>query len=310
MTTPVFNPANFAPGQPIDNNELPYLPGTTLVYDTFTAGNVLEQIITVTVTEKPLKIDGVNCTVVSDIVTDAQTGQLIEKTQDYFAQDKSGNVWYFGEAAQQYENGKLVGKEGSWKAGVHGAQPGIVMETSPQVGDSYDQENAPGVAQDHAEVTKLTGSASVPFGTFHHTLLVTLETSVLEPGAAETKYYAAGVGEVFGRDLVTGEQDRLVSVTTAAADSKTLSSALTDGGVISQFVQAMAAFGANDSGVRSGNATLPPNDSGQQGVSQLLQAMTAFGASGPGVYSYSSNATLLPHESGQHHFLAVHAHHG
>ena len=128
---PVFNPADFVQGQPIDNKFLPYALDTTFVYDTFTSDNKLEQIDTVTVTETTKKIDGVTCTVVSDVVKDTQSGQVLEKTQDYFAQDKSGNVWYFGEAARQYDNGKLVGKEGSWQAGVHGALPGIRHGSAP-----------------------------------------------------------------------------------------------------------------------------------------------------------------------------------
>src|SRR5262245_22627269 len=227
---PAFNPANFEKGQPIDNPYLPWKPGTTFLYDTY-VGNALEQIDTVTVTEKTKEIDGVTCTVVSDDVTDPKTGQFIEKTSDYYAQDKSGNVWYFGEDSAEYENGKLVTREGSWKAGVKGALPGIIQEAHPKIGDSYDEENAPNVAHDHGEVISLTGSASVPFGSFHHNLLVVHETSTLEPGAAENKYYRAGVGEVCGVDLQTGEQDRLVSVTTDTGTAK--------------LVQAMAGFGAS-----------------------------------------------------------------
>jgi hypothetical protein len=242
---PVFNPANFKKGQPIDNPYLPWRPGTTFLYDTYAKGNVLEQIDTVTVTDKTKVIDGVTCTAVSDIVTDPKTGQLIEKTTDYYAQDKSGNVWYFGEDSAEYENGKLVTREGSWKAGVKGALPGIIQEAHPKIGDSYDEENAPNVAHDHGKVISLTGSASVPFGTFHHDLLVVHETSSLEPGAAENKYYLAGVGEVFGVDLQTGEEDRLVSVTCAGT---------------AKLVQAMASFGAGTAALTT-NLANPAHDS-------------------------------------------------
>ena len=88
---PAFDPANFEKGQPIDNPYLPWKPGTTFVYHTYLPGNVLEQIDTVTVTDKTRRIDGVTCTVVSDVVTDPKTGQLIENTKDYYAQDKSGS---------------------------------------------------------------------------------------------------------------------------------------------------------------------------------------------------------------------------
>ena len=251
----VFNPANFEKGQPIDNRYLPWKPGTTFLYDTYAAGNVLEQIDTVTVTEKTKRIDGVTCTAVSDVVTDPKTGAFIEKTKDYYAQDKTGNVWYFGESSAEYDHGKVVSRAGSWKAGAKGALPGIIQEAHPHVGDSYDEENAPNVAHDHGQVISLTGSASVPFGTFKNNLLVTHETSVLEPGAAENKYYLAGVGEVFGVDLVTGEQDRLVSVTTNTGTAK--------------LVQAMASFGANSPPLTNSLVNAAANDSSSH---QMLAA--------------------------------------
>ena len=246
---PAFDPANFVKGQPIDNPYLPWKPGTTFVYHTYLPGNVLEQIDTVTVTATTKKIDGVICTAVSDNVTDPKTGAFIEKTTDYYAQDKSGNVWYFGEASAEFVNGK-VDKSGSWMAGQKGALPGIIQEAHPQVGDSYDEENAPNVAHDHGVVTSLTGSASVPFGTFKHDLLVVHETSSVEPGAAEDKYYLAGVGEVFGKDLVSGEQDRLVSVTTDTGTS--------------QLVQAMASFGGSGPSLNGNSLNSAANESSLQ----------------------------------------------
>jgi hypothetical protein len=213
---PVFDPTNFKKGQPIDNPFLPWIPGTTFLYDTYLPGKVLEQIDTVRVTHHTKQIDGVTCTAVSDNVTDPQTGQFIEKTTDYYAQDKSGNVWYFGEKSAEYDNGKLVTTEGSWLAGVKGAHPGIIQEANPHIGDSYDEEFAPDVARDHGEVIGLNGAATVPAGHFDH-LLVTRETSVLEPGAPETKYYAAEVGEVFGKEQLTGETDRLVFISSTTA---------------------------------------------------------------------------------------------
>lgn len=261
MTTTTVNGADFLQGAPIDNPFLPWKPGTTFTYEN-ADGSVLD---TETVQQGRTNIDGVDVTVVLDEVKDAKSGQVLEHTLDYYAQDTKGNVWYFGEQSEEFQNGKLVAKD-SWKAGAEGAQPGIIMEAHPKVGDSYDQENAPGtgnsphVAQDHAQVTSLTGSASVPFDNFHHDLLVTLETSVLEPGAAENKYYAAGIGQVFGKDLVTGEQERLVSITPSPAVSTSQSVASATS--VSQMVQAMASFGANGSGVGSGVAMQPHDEAG------------------------------------------------
>jgi hypothetical protein len=245
------NGADFVSGQSIDNPFLPWKPGTTFTYTN--ADNTV--IDTETVLSKTTKIAGVDTTVVLDEVKDANTGQVLEHTLDHYAQDTNGNVWYFGEESKEFENGKLVSKD-SWKAGIQGAEPGIIMEARPQVGDSYDQENAPGVgnsphiAQDHAEVTSLAGSATVPAGHFTN-LLVTLETSPLEPGAAENKYYSAGIGEVFGNDLVTGEQERLVSVSPGpvVAASPAQDSSQTQPTSAFHMAQAMASFGASSSGL-------------------------------------------------------------
>jgi hypothetical protein len=250
-TETTVNGADFVSGQSIDNPFLPWKPGTTFTYTN--ADNTV--IDTETVLSKTTKIAGVDTTVVLDEVKDANTGQVLEHTLDHYAQDTNGNVWYFGEESKEFENGKLVSKD-SWKAGIQGAEPGIIMEARPQVGDSYDQENAPGVgnsphiAQDHAEVTSLAGSATVPAGHFTN-LLVTLETSPLEPGAAENKYYSAGIGEVFGNDLVTGEQERLVSVSPGpvVAASPAQDSSQTQPTSAFHMAQAMASFGASSSGL-------------------------------------------------------------
>ena len=260
-TETTVNGADFVSGQSIDNPFLPWKPGTTFTYTN--ADNTV--IDTETVLSKTTKIAGVDTTVVLDEVKDAKTGQVLEHTLDHYAQDTNGNVWYFGEESKEFENGKLVSKD-SWKAGIQGAEPGIIMEARPQVGDSYDQENAPGVgnsphiAQDHAEVTSLAGSATVPAGHFTN-LLVTLETSPLEPGAAENKYYSAGIGEVFGNDLVTGEQERLVSVSPGpvVAASPAQDSSQTQPTSAFHMAQAMASFGASSSGLGA-TVIMPQND--------------------------------------------------
>jgi hypothetical protein len=120
-------------------------------------------------------------------------GQLIEKTYDWFAQDKEGNVWYFGEDTKEYEDGKVVSTKGSWEAGVDGAKPGIIMPADPKVGQSYRQEYYPGEAEDMARVLSLNDTVTVPYGSFDH-VLETKEWTPLEPGFYEKKYYVGGVG--------------------------------------------------------------------------------------------------------------------
>ena len=191
-----FDPDNF--GGPIDNPYFTLQPGTTFVSKTPDGSEVG----TFFVSRETKVIAGVTCVVVRDTVK--VDGELAEKTADYFAQDKDGNVWYFGEDTAEFENGKIVTTEGTWRAGVSGATPGIIMLASPQVGVEYDQEVAVGVAQDHAKVLSLNETVTVPYGTFDH-VLQTLETSPLDPGLQEKKHNVAGVGFLLATDANTDE---------------------------------------------------------------------------------------------------------
>jgi len=166
------------------------------------------EVNTVTVTNDTRMILGVTTVVVRDTVEVA--GQVTEDTEDYFAQDTDGNVWYFGELSESFENGFLVDLEGSWTAGVDGGKPGIVMKAAPAVGDFYRQEFLLGDAEDVAEVTSTTGTETVPAASCTGTCLVTHETSGLEPDASEDKYYVAGIGQILEVDLETGVRSELV----------------------------------------------------------------------------------------------------
>jgi hypothetical protein len=189
----------------IDNPYFTLEPGTTFIYESPDGTSVT----TFFVTRQTKEILGVTCIVVEDTVT--QDGKLAEKTFDYFAQDIYGNVWYFGEATKEFDNGH-VSREGSWLAGVDGAEPGIVMLASPTKGDEYNQENAPGVAEDSAEVVSLHESVSVPYGSFPHDVLETEDTNPLA-GSVELKFYGPGVGLLLEVDPVTGEvQEQLVKI--------------------------------------------------------------------------------------------------
>jgi hypothetical protein len=187
---PHINPSGFT--TKIDNKYFPLKPGTTFVYRGKSGGNAERDVMTVTHSTK--QIMGVKCMVVDDRVW--AHGKLSEKTFDYYAQDKKGTVWYFGENSKAYKNGKVVSTAGSWEAGKNGAKPGIMMQAHPKVGQSYHQEYYKGSAADMAKVIDINGSAKVPFGSFAHNSLVSKEWSPLEPAVVEHKYYAAGVGDI------------------------------------------------------------------------------------------------------------------
>ncbi len=197
------NPADIG-GSVAPNPYLPIVPGTTRIY----AGG--DETVTVTVTGDIKVISGVSCAVVRDVVEEG--GNVVEDTIDWFAQDLLGNVWYCGEAVQDFEDGELVSLDGSFKAGVDGAKPGILMKAAPIIGDVYRQEFDLGNAEDAAEVLSLTGSATTPAINCAGTCLITRDFSPLEPDALEHKYYAPGVGMILEVKPETGKRLELIEI--------------------------------------------------------------------------------------------------
>ena len=140
-------------------------------------------------------------------------GAVVEDTRDWYAQDADGNIWYLGERTAEYENGQLTSTEGSWEAGVDGAQPGIAIPAEPRPGLEYRQEYLKGQAEDAARVLSTDEQAEVPTG--HYTgVLMTRETTPLEPDTTEYKFYARGIGEVMAVQTSGGTStERLVRTT-------------------------------------------------------------------------------------------------
>ncbi len=204
---PVLDPANFS--TTIDNPYFPLPVGRTLVYRGVKDGQTQEDRVTVTDQTKTVA-EGIIARVVTDVAT--HDGALLEKTSDWYAQDKQGNVWYLGEDTAQYlANGK-IDTSGSWEAGVHDAEPGLVMEANPQIPDSYRQEFLTGQAEDTAWIVDRGGSTTVPYGTLKN-VVTSLEATRLEPGAYDQKVYAPGIG-IAREQSLTGPPEfaELVSV--------------------------------------------------------------------------------------------------
>ena len=169
----------------VDNPYMPLVPGRTLTYQ---EGN--ERVV-IAVTETTRTVMGVEVRVVRDREYDGE--RLIEDTEDWFAQDNDGNVWYFGEATAECRDGTITTRAGEWQAGVDGAQPGIVMLAAPRVGDYYRQEFYRGRAEDVARVREL-GATVTHEDTTYEGVLVTEDFTALEPGQLEHKMYAPDVG--------------------------------------------------------------------------------------------------------------------
>jgi hypothetical protein len=196
-----LDPADFT--TTIDNPYWPMAPGNGWVYrEVDSEGG--KQRVEVTVTKKTKTIMGIEARVVHDVVTD--DGDLVEDTFDWYAQDADGNVWYLGEDTKEYENGKVKSNEGSWEAGVDGAQAGIVVPAEPRVGLTYRQEYYAGRAEDRGEILSVNEKATVPFGSFEQ-VLMTKDTTPLDPKVVEHKFYARGVGPVLAIS-VSGGSDR------------------------------------------------------------------------------------------------------
>lgn len=182
-----LDPDDFVGG--VDNPFLPLTPGATWVY----RGTSAERRTTITVTVLPetREVDGVEATVVREVVT-GRKGKVLERTDDWFAQDRAGNVWYLGE-------------QGSWETGVDGAGAGIAMLAEPRVGDGYRMEHLAGEAEDLATVLELDAEVTGPAGEWAQ-VLKTEDTNPLEPEVVEHKFYAEGIGLVRSETVSGGDE--------------------------------------------------------------------------------------------------------
>ena len=202
-----LDPAEFT--TEIDNPYWPMKPGARWVYEE-TGGDGTVQRVVVTVTDRTKRIaNGVEARVVRDVVSEG--GEPIEITDDWYAQDSEGNVWYLGEKTAEYRNGEVVTRAGSFEAGVDGAQAGIIMPADPRPGMSYRQEYYEGEAEDRASVLSVDEQVEVANG--HYTdVLMTRDVVPLEPRVNEHKFYAPGVGPVLTLNISGGSgAEELVS---------------------------------------------------------------------------------------------------
>lgn len=202
-----LDPATFT--QLIDNPYWPMTPGTRWTYREVDDEGV-ELLVVITVTnETKVVANGITARVVRDTVT--EDGEIIEDTIDWYAEDAAGNVWYLGEDTAEFDQGSVTTRAGSWEAGVDGALPGIAVPGNPQVGMRYRQEYYAGQAEDNGEVLSLAESTDVGFGHFDG-LLMTEDTSAIDPTLVEHKLYAKGVGPVRLIDVIGGVSEELIAV--------------------------------------------------------------------------------------------------
>jgi len=201
---PHIDAANFK--SRVDHPYFPLDPGTVFRYAERDGDEQSE--IETTVTTETKVVMGVTCSVVHDV--ESRDGRVVEDTYDWYAQDKDGTVWYFGEATREIHRDGSVSTSGSWEAGVNGALPGIIMPANPKPGEPYRQEYAQGHAEDMGQVIAVGESVTVKAGSYND-CVKTKDWSAIERGH-EFKWYARGVG--FVRSLSSGgEVAELVSIT-------------------------------------------------------------------------------------------------
>jgi hypothetical protein len=198
--TPPMPPASSFSAH-VTNPWFPLEPGTRWVYTGVKDGKRSRDVVTATHSTKT--IDGVPCVAVHDMLY--LRGRLEERTTDWYSQDSRGNVWYFGEnTAELDKHGHVTSTEGTWQTGVHGAKAGIFMPANPRVGQTGRQEFLKGHAEDHFKVVAIFGNK----------MLLTQESTPLEPGVLDHKFYLRGIGTVLEQTEKGGnERNELVSVT-------------------------------------------------------------------------------------------------
>lgn len=226
---PPFGPAfaaNFVDprtigGATAPNPWFPMVQGAVWTYEgTFIEeGEEITEVVEITVTDRTKLVDGIRCLVVRDVVT--IDGELIEDTDDWFAQDTDGNIWYCGEEVKDYETfdgdspaiPELVAIDGSFKAGRDGDEAGILLPSALVAGDIFRQEVSFTNAEDAIEILATNASETVPAAICDGTCLQTRDFSALDPGVNEHKFYAPGVGKILEVDIESGNRVELISFT-------------------------------------------------------------------------------------------------
>jgi hypothetical protein len=169
---------------------IPLRPGAYRLYKGEDDG--ASQTLLISVLARTKKVAGVECAVVQEM--EWEDDEIVEISWNYFAIcRKCGDVFYFGEDVDIYEDGEVVSHDGAWLAGKRGAKPGLIMPGRPLNGARYYQEIAPNVALDRAEHLSDSVTVDTPAGRFMNCLFVA-ETTPLEPGHVSFKHYARGIG--------------------------------------------------------------------------------------------------------------------
>jgi hypothetical protein len=197
----------------ITNRWWPMAVGDRWVFEETGADGTVQRVEVTVLDETYTVALGLEARVVHDLVTAG--GAVVEDTLDWYAQDADGNIWYLGERTAEYEDGRVVSTEGSWEAGVDGAQPGIAVPAGPEPGTVYRQEYLADEAEDEAVVLSVSEQVEVPTGRYTDALL-TRDSTPLEPEISELKFYAPDIGPVMALQVSGGTSREVLVESTRA----------------------------------------------------------------------------------------------
>ena len=173
----------------IDNPFFPLPPGREIVLEGEGSGGT--ELVRITVLDEVETVAGVETRVVEE--QESIDGRIVEVSRNFFAQTADGTVCYFGEDVDIYDaDGNVSSHGGAWRADGDRNVPGIFMPADIEVGQAFQQEIAPGVAEDQAKVVALGEVTEVPAGTYEDTATL-LDRNPLD-GSEDEKVYASGIG--------------------------------------------------------------------------------------------------------------------
>ncbi len=224
---PPFDAANFPDPTKIDNKWFPLVPGTQVVFDGHANrdGALLPHQIVSTVTDLTKVINGVPTVVVWEV--DRNQGALAESELAFYAQDRDGNVWSFGQYPELYTGGKFTGAPKTWFAGLSRADAGVLVRGGPSPGSGeFLQGVAPGADfLDCAKDVKI-GERTCVATTCYDGVAVVDERSGEDPASGiQRKFYAPGVGGVRVEAVGDPEDETLVLARVLTLDPLALNAA-------------------------------------------------------------------------------------
>lgn len=178
----------------VDNSFFPLVPFTLSVQEgeEEDEGEILEIRVETRVLGQTMEVADVDVRVA--LVEEYEDGELVERTLDFYAQDEDGVVYYMGELVDNFDEGVMTDHGGQWLAGDGDNLPGVFMPANPQIGDQFEQERAPGIAEDRSSIVAAGLSVITEAGSWSG--CIKTEDSDPIGGSVENKYYCPNVGMV------------------------------------------------------------------------------------------------------------------